>query len=246
MKVRYAKGSIHPDASNILECLQMFKDYDAVREYLSTRYEQVGSGMFATVYGISDDVVLKLSTPDDAGFKYSKAVVHGTLHRKLPADMHQYLPKMYGIGYRLDRDQHDESGFYVVAMERLQANDISEGYDADAKDPQHRSLHLMEMFQDGYSMPYKGKRFQTDCLQFSDLDAMGDDTLKCVVRAMNRQLFALDACTKQEVQFLKFARTLLMQVSIICPEGDMDMHTGNIMVRETNNGTVLVVTDPVC
>lgn len=246
MKVRYSKGTIHPDASNIMECLRMFKDYDVVREYLDSRYPMIGSGMYAEVYGISDDVVLKLSTPEDAGFKYSKAIVHGTLHRKLPAEMHQYLPKMYGIGYKPNMDMHDETGFYVVPMERLAVNDLCEGYNPDAKDPQHRTLHLMEMFQDGYSMPYQGKRFQTDCLQFGDLDAMGDDTLRCVVRSVNRQLFALDACTKQEVQFLKFARTLLMQISVICPEGDMDMHTGNIMVRETTNGPVLVVTDPVC
>ena len=245
MKVRYAKGSIHPDASNIMECLRMFKNYDDVRQYLMARYPEVGSGMYATVYGISDDVVLKLSTPDDFGFHYCKAVVHGTLHRKIPQPMHQYLPKMYGIGFRPHLDMHDESGFYVVPMERLTANEIYESNFLDDADPQHRTIHLMEMFQDSYSLPYQGKKLQTYCLRLEDLEDLDEQTLRYVVRAANRHLFKKDVCTKQEVQFLQFARLLQNSMSTICASADLDLHSGNIMIRETDKGTVLVVTDPV-
>ena len=223
----------------------MFKNYDDVRQYLMDRYPEVGSGMFATVYGISGDVVLKLSTPDDFGFHYCKAVVHGTLHRKIPQPMHQYLPKMYGIGFRPHLDMHDESGFYVVPMERLTVNEIYESNFLDDADPQHRTIHLMEMFQASYSLPYQGKKLQTYCLRLEDLEDLDEQTLRYVVRAANRHLFKKDVCTKQEVQFLQFARLLQNSMSVICASADLDLHSGNIMIRETDKGTVLVVTDPV-
>ena len=223
----------------------MFKNYDDVRQYLSARYPEVGSGLYATVYGISDDVVLKLSTPDDYCFHYCQAIVHGTLHRKMPQYMHKHLPKMYGIGFRPHVDMHDETGFYVVPMERLEQNEIYANNLVDDMDPQSRTVHLMEMFQDSYSLPYQGKKIQTYCLKLEDLEDLDDQAMRYVVRAVNRHLFQKDVCTKQEIQFLQFAKSLQDNMSIICKNADMDLHSGNIMVRETFNGTVLVVTDPV-